>query len=121
MKFSIAFAPTLKESPSEAEVVSHKLLMRAGMIRKVAAGIYTFLPLGYNVIKKIERIVREEMARAGAQELLMPVLQPSDLWRITGHGKLRSVKVNGVALRSTILKNNDKISLGNFNCTFVTL
>lgn len=84
MKFSIAFAPTLKESPSEAEVVSHKLLMRAGMIRKVAAGIYTFLPLGYNVIKKIERIVREEMARAGAQELLMPVLQPSDLWRITG-------------------------------------
>jgi len=84
VKFSVLLAPTLKESPSEAEVVSHKLLMRAGMIRKVAAGIYTFLPLGYNVIKKIERIVREEMGRAGAQEILMPVLQPADLWRITG-------------------------------------
>ena len=84
MRFSTLFAPTLKESPSEAEVISHKLLLRAGMIRKVAAGIYAFLPLGYRVLKKIENIVREEMDRIGAQEMLMPALQPADIWIKSG-------------------------------------
>lgn len=84
MKFSTLFAPTLKESPAEAEVISHKLLLRSGMIRKVAAGIYAFLPLGLRVLRKIENIVREEMDRKGAQELLMPALQPADLWMKSG-------------------------------------
>ncbi|MEW5706838.1 MAG: proline--tRNA ligase [Actinomycetota bacterium] len=83
MRFSILFTPTLKESPAEAEVVSHKLLLRAGMIRKVAAGIYAFLPLGLRVLRKIENIIREEMDRINAQELLMPALQPADLWKKT--------------------------------------
>jgi len=84
MRLSTLFAPTLKESPAEAEVVSHKLLLRAGMIRKVAAGIYTFLPLGNRTLKKIERIIREEMNGVGAQEILMSALQPSDLWMRSG-------------------------------------
>jgi prolyl-tRNA synthetase len=76
--------PTLREDPGEAEVVSHRLMLRAGMIRKTAAGIYTYLPLGLRVIRKIERIVREEMNRAGAQEVLMPIASPAELWRETG-------------------------------------
>lgn len=78
------YAPTLKENPSEAEVQSHRLLIRAGYIRKVAAGIYTFLPLGKRTLEKIERIIREEMNRFGAQEILMPALQPKELWEKTG-------------------------------------
>ena len=85
MKFSQLHAPTLREDPAEAEIVSHKLMLRAGMIRKLAAGIYSYLPLGYRVLKKVERIVREEMDRAGAVELLMPALQPAELWRESGH------------------------------------
>ncbi len=84
MKRSEYFLPTLKEVPAEAEVVSHQLMLRAGLIRKVAAGIYTFLPPGFKVLKKIETIVREEMNRAGAQELLMPALQPAELWQESG-------------------------------------
>ncbi len=84
MKFTEYFIPTLRENPSEAEVISHKLMMRAGMIRKVAAGIYTYLPLGLKLIKNIENIVREEMNRAGAIELLMPAICPSELWRESG-------------------------------------
>ncbi|MCL6472119.1 MAG: proline--tRNA ligase [Firmicutes bacterium] len=84
MKFSELYAPTLKESPAEAEVISHKLLLRAGMIRKVATGVYTFMPLGYKVIRKIEKIIREEMDRVGGQEILMPVIQPADVWKQTG-------------------------------------
>jgi len=84
VRFTTLFAPTLKESPAEAEVISHKLMLRAGMIRKVAAGIYSFLPLGYRVLKKVENIVREEMGRIGAQEMLMPALQPADLWKKSG-------------------------------------
>ncbi|MFI5225004.1 MAG: proline--tRNA ligase, partial [Nitrospirales bacterium] len=76
--------PTLREDPGEAETVSHKLMLRAGLIRKVAAGIYTYLPLGLRVIRKVEQIIREEMNRAGAQELLMPVASPAELWRETG-------------------------------------
>jgi prolyl-tRNA synthetase len=84
MRLSRYFLPLLKETPSEAQIVSHRLMLRAGLIRQEAAGIYAWLPLGLRVLKKIERIVREEMNRAGAIEILMPTLQPSDLWKETG-------------------------------------
>lgn len=84
MRYSQAFIPTLKETPAEAEVVSHRLMLRAGYIRKLTAGVYTYLPFGLAAIRKVERIVREEMNRAGALELLMPMVQPADLWRETG-------------------------------------
>ena len=84
MRFSLLLIPTLREDPAEAETVSHRLMLRAGLIRKVAAGIYTYLPLGLRVIRKVEAIIREEMNKAGAQELLMPIASPSELWRETG-------------------------------------
>jgi len=84
MKYSEYFIPTLKEDPAEAEVVSHKLMIRAGMIRKLAAGIYNYLPLGLKFIRKIEQIVREEMNKAGAIELLMPAVLPAELWQESG-------------------------------------
>jgi prolyl-tRNA synthetase len=84
MRWSRAFLPVLKESPSDAQIVSHKLMLRAGLVRQTAAGIYAWLPLGFRVLKKIEQIVREEQNRAGAQELLMPTLQSADLWRESG-------------------------------------
>ena len=84
MRLSRFFLPLLKETPSEAQIVSHRLMLRAGMIRQEAAGIYAWLPLGFRVLKKIEAIVREEMNRAGAIEILMPTLQPADLWKETG-------------------------------------
>ena len=84
MRLSQFFMPTLRETPAEAEVVSHRLMLRAGMIRQSAAGIYTWLPLGLRVLRKIEAIVREEQNAAGAQELLMPTIQPADLWRESG-------------------------------------
>lgn len=84
MKFSRMFVKIERDVPSEAEVISHKLMLRAGMIKKVASGIFSYLPLGYRVIKKIETIIREEMNRAGAQELLMPMLQPAELWIESG-------------------------------------
>lgn len=84
MRYSEYFIPTLKEDPADAEVVSHKLMIRAGMIRKLAAGIYNYLPLGLRSIGKVEQIVREEMNRAGAIELLMPTVLPSELWEESG-------------------------------------
>jgi len=84
MKASQFFITTLKEAPADAEIVSHKLMMRAGMIRKLGAGIYNYLPMGLKVIRKVENIIREEMDRAGAVELLMPVIQPAELWQETG-------------------------------------
>ena len=84
MRTSQTLIPTLREDPGEAEVVSHRLMARAGMIRKTAAGIYTYLPLGLRIIRKIENIIREEMNRAGAQEVLMPIATPAELWRETG-------------------------------------
>ena len=84
MRLSRYFLPILKENPKEAEIVSHRLMLRAGMLRQEAAGIYAWLPLGYRVLKKIEQIVREEQDRAGAIELLMPTLQLADLWRESG-------------------------------------
>ncbi len=84
MKYSEAFIPTLKEEPKEAELASHALTLRAGLIRKIASGVYAFLPAGTRVLQKIEQIIREEMNRAGAIELLLPVMQPSDLWERSG-------------------------------------
>jgi len=84
MKASHFFVSTLKEAPADAEVVSHQLMVRAGFIKRVSAGIYTYMPMGLRVIRKIEEIVREEMNRAGAVELLMPVVQPAELWQESG-------------------------------------
>ena len=84
MRLSRYFLPILKETPKEAEIVSHRLMLRAGMIRQQAAGIYSWLPLGHRVLRKIQRIVEEEQNRAGAIQLLMPTLQPADLWRESG-------------------------------------
>ena len=84
MRWSQTFIPTLKESPAEAEIISHKLLLRAGLVRKLTGGLYTFLPLGLRALRKIEAIVREEMNRAGALEVFMPALQPPDIWARSG-------------------------------------
>jgi prolyl-tRNA synthetase len=84
MRTSQVLLPTLREDPGEAETVSHRLMLRSGLIRKVAAGIYTYLPMGLRIIRKVEHIVREEMDRAGAQELLMPIASPAELWKETG-------------------------------------
>ena len=84
MRWSQYFIPTLKESPADAEILSHKLLLRAGLVRKLTGGLYTFLPLGLRVLRKIENLIREEMNRAGAIEVLMPALQPTDIWRQSG-------------------------------------
>jgi prolyl-tRNA synthetase len=84
VRYSQSLIPTLKEDPTDAEVVSHKLMVRAGMIRQIARGIYDFLPLGLRVVRKVEQIVREEMNRAGAQEILMPAICPAELWVESG-------------------------------------
>ena len=84
MRFSKSYIKTLKETPKEAEIASHKLLLRAGMIKKLTSGVYTYLPLGLKALKKVENIVRREMDRAGAQEIFMPVLQPAELWKESG-------------------------------------
>jgi prolyl-tRNA synthetase len=84
MRLSVYFLPTLKENPAEAQIVSHRLMLRAGLVRQTAAGIYTWLPLGFRVLRKIEQIVREEQDRAGAQELLMPTIQSAELWKESG-------------------------------------
>ncbi|MSU83717.1 MAG: proline--tRNA ligase [Pedosphaera sp.] len=84
MLWSQTFIPTLKETPADAEIVSHQLLLRAGLVRKLTSGLYTFLPLGLKVLRKIEQIIREEMNRAGGIEVLMPALQPIDIWQQSG-------------------------------------
>ncbi len=84
MKISELYAPTLREVPAEAEVISHILMLRAGMIRKAASGVYTFLPLGYRIIKKVIQIIREEMDKKGGQELMLPIIQPAELWMESG-------------------------------------
>ncbi|WP_119678467.1 proline--tRNA ligase [Indioceanicola profundi] len=84
MRMSAFFLPTLKENPAEAQVVSHRLMLRAGMIRQTSAGIYAWLPLGWKVLQKVSQIVREEQDRAGAQEMLMPTIQSADLWKQSG-------------------------------------
>ncbi len=84
MRLSRYFMPTLRDTPKEAEIVSHRYMLRAGMIQQNAAGIYSWLPMGYKVLRKIEQIVREEQDKSGAQEILMPTIQPADLWRESG-------------------------------------
>jgi prolyl-tRNA synthetase len=84
MRLSEYFLPVLRENPSEAQIVSHRLMLRAGMIRQSSAGIYSWLPLGLRVLKKVEAVVRAEQDRAGAQEILMPTIQPAELWRESG-------------------------------------
>ncbi len=84
MRWTQAFIPTLKETPAEAEILSHKLLLRAGLLRKLAGGLYTFLPIGLRSLRKVERIIREEMDRTGALEVLMPALQPPEIWQQSG-------------------------------------
>src|ERR671929_1887202 len=84
MRLSRYFLPILRETPKEAEIVSHRLMLRAGMIRQEAAGIYAWLPLGLRVLDRVTRIVREEQDRTGALELLMPTIQPAELWRESG-------------------------------------
>src|ERR1700745_2900411 len=84
MRLSRGVFPTLKETPNEAQIVSHRLMLRAGMVRQTSAGIYAWLPLGLRVLRNIERIVREEQDASGAQEVLMPTIQSADLWRESG-------------------------------------
>ena len=84
MRASRFFISTLKDAPSDAEIVSHQLMMRAGMIKRLGSGIYTYMPMGLRVIRKVEAIVREEMNQAAAIELLMPLVQPAELWQETG-------------------------------------
>ena len=84
MRMSKLLAPTLREDPKEAEVVSHKLMLRAGYIKKLAAGVYEFLPLGVRTLHKVQNIIRQEMNRAGAQEVFLPTLLPAELWQETG-------------------------------------
>jgi prolyl-tRNA synthetase len=84
MRLSHLFLPLIKETPNEAQIASHRLMLRAGMVRQLGAGIYSWLPLGYRVLTKIEQIVREEQDKAGAQEMLMPTIQPAELWRESG-------------------------------------
>src|SRR5208337_2683285 len=84
MRLSQYPIPTLKEVPADAEVISHQLMLRAGLIRRLAAGLYTWLPMGLRVLRKVERIIREEMDRAGALEVLMPTIQPAELWQESG-------------------------------------
>ncbi|MDA7560033.1 proline--tRNA ligase, partial [bacterium] len=84
MRWSQTFVPTLKETPSEAEIASHKLLLRAGLIRKLTGGLYSFLPMGLRSLQKISQIIREEMDRAGGLEVLMPALQPPEIWKESG-------------------------------------
>src|SRR5881628_3139934 len=83
-RLSSYFLPTLRDDPAGAEALSHKLMVRAGLIRQLGAGLWTFLPAGYRVVKRVEAIVREEMDGIGGQEMLMPVLQPAELWKQTG-------------------------------------
>ncbi|MGH6609895.1 MAG: aminoacyl--tRNA ligase-related protein, partial [Burkholderiaceae bacterium] len=84
MKASQFFVSTLKEAPADAEVVSHRLMLRAGFVKRLGAGIYSYMPMGVRVIRKVEAIIRDEMNRAGAVELLMPVVQPAELWQESG-------------------------------------
>ena len=84
MRQSQFLLPTMKEDPADADVISHRLMLRAGIIRQVASGLYTWLPLGLRVLRKIERIIHEEMVASGAQEVLMPVVQPAELWQDSG-------------------------------------
>src|SRR5262245_64634188 len=93
MRVSRFYMPLLRETPAEAQIVSHRYMLRAGLVRQASAGIYSWLPLGHRVLKKIEQIVREEQNRSGAIELLMPTLQSAELWRESGRDR-KSTRLN---------------------------
>src|SRR5258708_20412996 len=106
MKWTNTLIPTLREAPAEAEIASHQLLLRAGLIRKLAGGVYTFLPLGLRALRKMEHIMREEMDRTGALEVAMPALQPKEIWEQSGRYETASgvlFKVNDNAKREWVL------------------
>jgi prolyl-tRNA synthetase len=107
MHWSQTFIPTQKEDPAEAEVISHKLMVRAGFMRKLTSGVYTYLPLGYRTIRKVEQIVRQEMNAAGAVELLMPILHPAELWKESGRWN-----VYGKELMKVTDRHNREFALG---------
>ena len=100
-RFSRIFAPTLKETPAEATAASHRLLVRAGFIRQLGAGLYSYLPLGWRSMRKIEQILRHEMDLAGGQEVLLPALQPAELWRESGAGTRSARPCSGSAIAAT--------------------
>ena len=101
MRWTNFLIPTLKEDPAEAESISHKLMIRAGLVRQLAAGLYIFLPLGWRVMEKIHRIIREEIEAIGGQELSMPVVHPAEIWKTTG----RCTRAGGTSatIRSRLL------------------
>src|SRR5258707_13111493 len=103
MRATRYYLATLKEAPQEAELASHKLMLRAGLIRKLGSGLYTWMPLGLKVVKRVEAIVREEMNRAGALEMLAPPIQPAELWRRAGPREL---------YRPPMLRNKDRAGRG---------
>ena len=84
MRWSKSLIPTLKEDPQDAEVISHKLMLRGGFIRKLSAGVYSYLPLGFRVLEKVKKIIREEMDAKGSQEVLLPAIHPPEIWKKTG-------------------------------------
>src|ERR671918_2248873 len=90
-RLSTYFLPTLREDPADAESVSHRLMIRAGLVRQLGAGLFTWLPAGYRVIKRVEAIIREEIDAIGGQEMLMPVLQPAEIWRKTGRYEIEEL------------------------------
>src|ERR1700727_2255285 len=101
MRLSRSFIPTLKETPAEAQIASHRLMLRAGLVRQTSAGIYAWLPLGLRVLRNIERIVREEQDRSGAQEILMPTIQPAELWRESGRYEEYAKELRRTTLRQS--------------------
>ncbi len=107
MRWTQTFIPTMKETPADAEIPSHRLMLRAGMIRQLMAGAYTYLPLGWRSIRKAEEIIRQEMAAAGAVEIHMPALSPLELWERTG----RVEAFGNVLLRLTLQRGDRKVEL----------
>ena len=101
MRASRLFLPTLRDDPADAEAASHKLLVRGGFIRQVSAGLWTFLPLGWRVHRKIEQIIREEMDAIGGQEMLMPLLTPAELWETTGESRFPRSSISKTARAGT--------------------
>ena len=107
MLYSKLCLTTIKENPAEAEIVSHQLMLRAGLIRKLSSGLFTWLPIGLRVLRKVETIVREEMNKAGAQEILMPAVQPSELWKESGRWD---------EYGSLLLRMQDRHEIGRASC-----
>ena len=109
MYFSKIFVPTTREDPSDAELISHKLMIRSGMIKKTAAGIYNWLPLGLKILKKVEDVVRRNMNLSGAQEILMPMVQPASLWEESG--TMIPYHVSKLVVTSSNVKNLDEVEV----------